>query len=276
MATDPTAPPFLIRLGRAFRNLLIFAVLLAGATGGLYAMSLLNARTWTLEVAQGQLVVLKGKLLPMGSAPFVPGDPLLAEAYAPLDLNGNTALAVVGQHFEDRDELDRALFSVIELLAKPRVASDDKRDLEVGIALVKRAQALRGLSEEQRKTLSQLHAEVAYFLARQRLDESRKQLDDAVLQLKLAADADARHKKDATQMLLAVEPQVKLLSDVLRAAAQGLPLPTSATGEPKSPAAVDPKPDAAPPSPDGRDGAQPPVSRDAGLSEEGEDTPPER
>ncbi|MDX2015432.1 MAG: IF-2 protein [Myxococcaceae bacterium] len=228
MPTDldsPQGPSFLTRLGRAFRNLVIFSLVVAATTGGLYALSLLNAKTWSLEVVGGQLVVMKGRMLPYGSEAFQPSDPKFAEAYAPLDLNGNTALAVVGQRFQDRDELDRALFSVLELLARPRVSSDLKSDLDVGVALVRRAEALSGLSEPQRATLVTLRAEVAYFLAKQRIDEARKQLDEAVAQLKLAADADARHKKEATQMLLAVEPQVRTLSDSLRAAVQGLALP---------------------------------------------------
>lgn len=225
-------PSFLTRLGRAFRNLVIFSVVVTATTGGLYALSLLNAKTWSLEVVGGQLVVMKGRMLPYGSEAFQPSDPKFAEAYAPLDLNGNTALAVVGQRFQDRDELDRALFSVLELLARPRVSSDLKADLDVGVALVRRAEALSGLSEPQRATLVTLRAEVAYFLAKQRIDEARKQLDEAVAQLKLAADADARHKKEATQMLLAVEPQVRTLSDSLRAAVQGLPPPPPVAAPP--------------------------------------------
>jgi hypothetical protein len=31
---------------------------------------------WTLSVIDGQQVMLKGKLLPTGIAPFVPADPL--------------------------------------------------------------------------------------------------------------------------------------------------------------------------------------------------------
>lgn len=247
MDTDPDlkGPSFLSRLGRALRNLVLFAVVVAAATGGLYAASLLNARTWSLEVQGGQLIVTKGKMLPTGTEPFQPADPMLAEAYAPLDLNGNTALAVVGTKYEDRDELDRALFSVIELLAKPRVASDAKRDLDTGVALVKRAEALRGLSEQQRASLKTLKAEVAYFLAKQRIDDARKQLDEALQQLKLAADADARHKKDATQMLLAIEPQVKSLSDTLRAALQGLPPPPAVVPAPAPQQPAPPPPAAA-------------------------------
>jgi hypothetical protein len=231
---DPTLQrgPFFKRLGLAFRNLLIFAVIVSAATAGLYGASLLNARTWGLELAGGQLIVTRGKMLPIGTEAFEPGDPLLAEAYSPLNLNGNTALAAIGQRYHERDELDRALFSVIELLAKPRIASDLKGDLDVGVALVKRAGALRGLSEQQRATLGILRGEVAYFLAKQRIDEARIQLDDALQQLRVAANADSRHKKDATQMLLAVEPQVRSLSDTLRAAVQGLPPPPPSVVQP--------------------------------------------
>lgn len=242
MSTAPSeGPSFFARLGRAFRNLVLFSVVVAAATGGLYAASLLNARTWGLELEGGRLVVTRGRMLPMGTEPFQPADPLLAEAYAPLDLNGNTALAVVGQRYADRDELDRALFSVVELLAKPRVSSDLKQDLDLGVALVRRAEALRGLSEPQRASLSKLKAEVAYFLARQRIDDARKQLDDALQQLKIAADADARHKKDATQLLLSIEGQVKGLSDTLRAATQGLapPPPPQPPSPAPAPLAVD-------------------------------------
>jgi hypothetical protein len=127
---------------------------------------------------------------------------------------------------------------VIELLARPRVASDLKSDLDVGVALVRRAESLSGLSEPQRATLVTLRAEVAYFLAKQRIDDARKQLDEAISQLRLAADADARHKKEATQMLLAVEPQVRSLSDSLRAAVQGLPPPPPAPVAPPPPPVV--------------------------------------
>ncbi|MCA2977580.1 MAG: IF-2 protein [Myxococcaceae bacterium] len=218
-------PSFTARLGRALRNVLIFSVVLAAASAGLYARSQLNAKTWSLAVVEGRLVVLKGRLLPFGFEPYEPPDPRFAEAYAPLELEGNTALAVVGQRFGDRDELDRALFSVLELLARPRVASDLPRDTERGVALVRRAEALSGLSEAQLVTLSSLRAEVAYAVARHQLDTSRKQLDEAVLQLKLAADTGSRHQKAATQLLLSVEPQVRALSDALRAAVHNLPPP---------------------------------------------------
>ncbi len=209
-------PSFGTRLLHALRTVvvLLLVVGLGGAT--VYALSMLNVRTFTLEVRAGQLVVLKGRMLPWGADPWTPADSILADAYAPLDLEGNTALAVVGPRYEDRDELDRALFQVLELLARPRLASDAPKDLDKGLALVRRAEKLTGLTEAQRTTLKKMQADVAFFLARTRLDDARRQLEEALAQLKLAAESDTRNRPQATLMLLAVEPQVKLLATTLR------------------------------------------------------------
>ncbi len=205
------------RLVRAFRNLVLLTLILGLGGAALYATSLVNARTYTLEVRGGQLVVLKGKLMPTGADPWNPSDSLLADAYAPVDLEGNTALTVVGQKFEDRDELDRALFQVLELLARPRLASDVPKDLDRGLTLVRRAEKLNGLTEAQRTSLKKMQTDVAYFLARVRLDDARRQLEEALEQLKLAAESDSKTRPQAALMLLAVEPQVKLLATTLRA-----------------------------------------------------------
>lgn len=210
-------PKFGTRLYRAFRNLVVFSLVVAAAGAAAYAMSLLNARTYLLEVQNGQLVVLKGKMLPTGAAPWYPSDPGLADTYAPIDLQGNTALGVVGQKYQERDELDRALFGVLQMLATPRIASDAPKDLEQGLVYVRRAERLTGLSEDQRAALKKMQVDLAFFLARVRLDDARRQLEEALAQLKLAAESDSRHKAEATLMLMAVEPQVKLLSGTLRA-----------------------------------------------------------
>ncbi|MFO0596034.1 MAG: biopolymer transporter ExbD [Myxococcaceae bacterium] len=205
------------RMVRAFRNLLIFTLILGLTGAALYAASLINARTYTLEVRNGQLVVLKGKMMPTGADPWVPADPTLADAYAPLDLQGNVALTVVGPKYAERDELDRALFIVIDMLARPRLESDQPKDLEIGLALVRRAEKLGGLTTEQRASLKKMQSDVAYFLARVRLDDARRQLEEALVQLKLAAESEGKTRQQASLMLLAVEPQVKLLSTTLRA-----------------------------------------------------------
>lgn len=205
------------RLVRAVRNLFIFVLIVGSAGVAVYALSVTNSKTYSLEVRNGSLVVMKGKLMPTGAEAWLPGEPALADAYAPLDLEGNVALTVVGKKFEDRDELDRALFQVIEMLARPRLSSDQPKDLDHGLLLVRRAEKLHGLTDEQRATLKKMQTDVAYFLARVRLDDARRQLEEALAQLKLAAESESKNRQQAALMLLAVEPQVKLLSTTLRA-----------------------------------------------------------
>lgn len=213
---DPQ-PPFGTRLLRALRNIVFLLLVLGLAGAALYALSLVNSRTYLLDVRGGQLVVLKGKLLPLGAEPWSPSDPVLMDAYAPVALEGNTSLTVAGQRFEDRDELDRALFQVLETLALPRLASDTPKDLEKGLVFVRRAERLNGLTDGQRTSLKKMQRDVAFFLARTRLDDARRQLEDALVQLHLAAESDSKTRGEASLMLLAVEPQVKLLATTLRA-----------------------------------------------------------
>lgn len=205
------------RLLRAIRTLFILCLIVGLGGAAVYALSLVNARTFVLEVHDGRLVVMKGKMMPMGAAPWAPSDPKLVDAYAPIDLEGNVSLTVNGQKFEDRDELDRALFGVLEMLARPRLGSDNPADLEKGLALVRRAEKLNGLTDDQRNSLKKMQSDVAFFLAKIRLDDARRQLEEALVQLKLAAESDSKSKSQASLMLLAVEPQVKLLATTLRA-----------------------------------------------------------
>ena len=146
-------PTFGARLLRAIRNLFILTLIVGSAGAAVYALSQVNARTYVLEVQSGRLVVMKGKMMPTGAAPWAPSDPKLLDAYAPIDLEGNLSLTVNGQKLEDRDEVDRALFGVLEMLARPRLASDVPADLEKGLALVRRAEKLNGLTDDQRTSL---------------------------------------------------------------------------------------------------------------------------
>jgi hypothetical protein len=216
---DPRTPPFGVRLWRALRNLALSALFLALAAAAAYGASVVNSHTFRLEIRDGQLVVLKGKLLPVGADPWTPLDPQLADAYAPLDLEGNTSVVAAGQRFEERDELDRSLYQVLQLLARPRLTSDLPRDLEKALGYVRRAERLTGLSPEQRVDLKHMQQDLAFFLAQQRLDDARRQLEEALSQLKLSSESDSRHREQAGLLLLAVEPQVKLLSTTLRSTA---------------------------------------------------------
>ncbi|HEX4621614.1 MAG TPA: IF-2 protein, partial [Myxococcaceae bacterium] len=221
---------------------------LVGAVG--FLLSQLNARTFTIEDQNGSLVVLKGRELPLGSDPYKPQDAALADAYAALPLDGMPLdPALLQQRFTDRDELDRALFEVLQKLALPRVATDDPAALERGFYYMQRADKLGGITPDQRTQLQKLKADVSFYQGRVKLDEARKRITDALAELRLAADSQNRHSRSANQMLLAVEKPAKALEDALREAVNSLstppPTPTPAVDAPK-PGTPAPTPTAAP------------------------------
>jgi hypothetical protein len=241
MRTQPEEPSLGRRAGRAFTRLLVtlLVVALIGVVG--YLLSILNARTFTLEEQAGKLVVLKGRMFPVGSDPFRPADPFLADAYAPIPLEGQPVGTLILEKFRDRDELDRALFGLLEMLARPRVASDEPQALEKGLYFLRRAEKLHGLTEEQRRSLKAMQAEVAFYQARSKLDDARKLVAEGLSQLRVASESQTRNARNAHQMLVEVEPSAKALEQALRRAVHTL----SAPATPMEPAPTEPK--AAPP-----------------------------
>ena len=228
------------RLMRGVKQLVVTLLVVGLAAGVAFLLSQLNARTFTLQVQGGQLVVMKGRMLPWGAVPYQPSDSRLADTYAPIALEGHAVTSLVAQRFTERDELDRALFPVLEALARPRIATDEPAVVERGVYYLRRAERLSGLSEEQRTALKGMMAEVAYYQARQKLDEARRLIAEALGQLKLASESDNRHSKSATQMLSKVTPSTTALEQALREAVHTLstprekeapePAPTAPTG----------------------------------------------
>lgn len=242
------------KAARFFKRLVITTVVLTLAGASLYLASMLNARTFSLEIQNGQLVVTKGRMMPTGAEPWKPGDAQLADAYAPLELEGTSPMGVVGMKFTERDELDRALWGVIEGLARFRVNSDDPKQLERGLYYIRRGDRLSGLSNEQKLSLAQLKADVAFYTARARLEDAQKQTEEALVQLKLAAQAQNRHARAANQMLTEVEPSAKALSEALRKAVHTLSAPAE---PPKPPPAPEPEKKVEPPAPAPPEAAKP-------------------
>jgi len=265
---DPVKPRrgrrFMTGLLRTFTVLLLIA--LVGAVGWL--VSERNARTFTLGVENGKLVVLKGRMLPTGADPWTPGDPMLADTYAPIPLEGVTpSQTLLDARFSDRDELDRALFRVLEELARPRIRSDDEKALEQGLYYLRRAQRLTGLSQEQRITLERMQTEVAFYQAKLKLDVARRTVAEAITQLELAANAQGPNAQRAARMVQTIIGPARSLERALRtaseAADEGAP-EVPAQAEPASPAPTPEKeqapeavPTAPPPTPDAGAAPQP-------------------
>lgn len=248
---------FGIRAKRTFTRLVVVLVILGLAGVAAVLLSQLNSRTWTLGQEAGALVVMKGRMLPMGAEPFRPSDPALADAYAPIPLEGQPVGTLLERKFSDRDELDRALFELLERLAMERITSNDPRELERGLYFVRRAERLSGITEEQRTVLKKLQAEVSFYLARTKLDDARKLIAEGMAQLKLAADSQSRNARAAHQMIAEVEPVAQNLEEALRRAVHSIseaPPPRSA---PETNAAPDRPAEGTPPPPDAQQGTPP-------------------
>ncbi|MFL5350309.1 MAG: IF-2 protein [Hyalangium sp.] len=246
------------RAMRAFTRLVVTLLVLAMGGAVAFLLSQLNARTFTLEVDNGQLIVMKGRMLPSGAAPYQPSDVGLADTYAPIPLEGHDVpSSLLTERFSERDELDRALFSQLEALARPRIASEDPQKVERGVYYLRRAERLTGLSQEQHTTLKAMLADVAYYQARQKLEDARKLITDAMAQLRMAAEGDNRHSRSANQMLSKVEPAATKLEQDLLDAVHTLSGPASQDEQPPAPAA--PAAPAAAPGTPGPTGQQPPA-----------------
>jgi hypothetical protein len=231
------------RAGRAFTRLVVTLIVLGLVGAVAFLLSQLNARTFTLEMVDGKLVVMKGRALPLGTEPYRPSEPALAAAYAPFDLQGGGAGGLSGARFDERDAMDRALFSQLEGLARPKLVSDDPNVLAQGLALLGRMQKLGGVSDEQRRTLKVLESEVAFFQARTRLDGARRDIGEAMTQLRLSSESGSRHARAATRMMTAIEPAAAALEDALRRAVYTLDtdadVPAASRLPPPTPSATD-------------------------------------
>jgi hypothetical protein len=212
-------------------------------------LSQLNARTFTIRQEGELLVVHKGRAFPAGSEPYHPSDPLLADTYAPIPSERLQVGALLERRFTDRDELDRALFDVLEKLARPKLYSDESVDLDRGLYFVRRAEKLKGLTEEQRAALKGMQSELSYYLARTRLDDARRQLAEAMAQLQIAADSNDRNARSAHQMLLEVREPGKALEEALRRAVHSLSTPAKSPDTPAAPAPAPAAPAPAAPAP---------------------------
>jgi hypothetical protein len=224
------------RLMRGFKQVLMTLLVLGMAGAVAFLLSQLNARTFTLKQQGEHLVVMKGRMLPWGAVPYQPSDPRLADTYAPIPLEGQAVTSLLSQRFTERDELDRALFPVLESLARPRIATDEPAVVERGVYYLRRAERLSGLTEEQRTALKGLLAEVAYYQARQKLDEARRLIAEAMAQLKLASESENRHSRNATEMLSKVTPSTTALEQALREAVHTLSAPRAKENPEPAPA----------------------------------------
>ncbi len=205
--------------------LVVFAVL-GGAI--LWLVSERNAKTFAVELRAGELVVLKGRELPTGFAPYSPVDKLLARAYAPIPLSGDSPGELLNAPYPDKDRLDQALFRTLRAWVEVRLDADDPERLAQALKYLRRAELLMGITADQRDELRALQGKVAYVEGRARLEEAEVALREATARLRLAAEVRGRYSREAGELFERVNPLSEQLSRTVRqtapretAAAQG-------------------------------------------------------
>ena len=171
----PPAKPRRIRWRRILGTLLFLA--LAGA--GVYGASWFNARRYFLVVDATEVKIRKGRMLPVGHEAFVPADPALRKAYQPFPLPGGMKLPRGESVFDDRVELDQAIFRILEDALEFSLAADNARTPELTAKYLQQIRALPGLNAQQQVRIAKLARDAIYVEARGFSDEAERLLDKA-------------------------------------------------------------------------------------------------
>jgi hypothetical protein len=230
MANGPES--FGRRVQRAFIRLVVFVIVVAllGLSG--FLLSMLNSRRFSVREVNDHLIVFKGRNLPLGALPYQPTEPRLKEAYAPLPLHGTHLGSLAERTFDEREELDRALFELIRLLAEPRLRDENGERIEEGLYYLQRASLLHDITSEQRQALARMQTDIAYYRGRTLLAQAQKLIAEAQEQLGLAAKTENPHQRSAQQMLLEIEAPTKALEEGLRRSVHLLSAPPPAAPAP--------------------------------------------
>jgi hypothetical protein len=190
-----------------------------------------NARTWSLVPADGRLVVMKGYLLPVGRGAFETSDPAVAAAYAPLVPPPGKTLPPE-RSFDERGQVDQALYDLAAGWAREEIASGDPARLERGLVYLARAEKLPGLSPAQREDLAALRAESGYQEAMRLLGRAVDELREAADRLRRTSTSRSAHAADAGRLLRELEPAMDQASAALRRAEGTRPPPAAPAPEP--------------------------------------------
>lgn len=230
---------------------LLLAVGLAVAVAWLLAER--NARQWWLVPEDGKVVVKKGVFFPAGKAAFQSADPEATRTYAPLVVPPGVSAPALEAAYDDRAELDQALFDLLARWARDDIQSQQMERMERARAHLSRASRLAGLSPAQREQLRALQAETAFQEAVGHLQEGANALRRALEGLKLAAEARGPVAAEAAALEKSLEPVStatgQLMLEASRFAAERYRAapPVPAVPAPGLPALGSPAPTGAPP-----------------------------
>lgn len=189
----------------------LMVLLMIGLTGAvLYLLSDINRRTYRLAQVGQQMVVQKGKFFPTGFEAYTPSEERLLNAYSPVTVPTDS-LVPGGQVFEDRTDLDRALFAILAGWAREHLGSDDVTLSSQAAQYIERCIQLPGVSEEQRKDIAILRADLSYRQGQSLLAGIVQQLEAAALQFKQAIEEGTSFQNEAAESLMQVQTRIDAL-----------------------------------------------------------------
>lgn len=210
-AWTPTPPPS--KTKGFFKSLgtWVMLIVMLGLTGAvLYLLSDLNRRTYRLAQVGQTMVVQKGKFLPTGFETYQPDEARLREAYSPITLPTGEQVPG-GQRFEDRTDLDRAMFSILAAWARDQLGNDDLTISSQAADYIQRCILLPGVSEEQRRDIAVLRADLSFRKGQNLLTGIVNQLESAASQFKEAIEQGTSFKGQAQKSLAQVQERIKVL-----------------------------------------------------------------
>jgi hypothetical protein len=186
-------------------------VLVVGLFGAvMYLASERNARKWFLAVDNGQLTVQRGRMFVTGTRTLGAGDGEFGKAYAPISLPKDAK--VQEGEYDDRAQLDRALFEQLLPVAKAAADKPDAASQADAMQLADRASELPGLSAQQLEQLQALRGDLAFAAAEAQLKSAASQVEAARRLLLQARERGGRHALQAGALGDELKPLVDKLA----------------------------------------------------------------
>lgn len=157
-------------------------------------------------------MVEQGRFFPVGFSYYQPDSTALKEAYAPIDVPMGESVEA-GIPFDDRSEIDRALYVRLASWARQRLAASDSAALAMGINYVRRLEALPSLSESQRHELRGMRADAAFRQGEGLLEGIALTLHHAASQFALALELGTSHAEKARADLQTIDEKLRQLGE---------------------------------------------------------------
>ncbi|MEO1481476.1 MAG: hypothetical protein AAFU77_05170 [Myxococcota bacterium] len=193
-------------------GVVVVGLIVAGLVGVVgYLLSEINRGRYRLASDEGTLIVQRGAYLPMGFMAFEPQAEDLIRCYSPLPIPKGSSVNTA-EVFDDRSDLDRALFAVLAGWSRSLIESPEEEDFKLAMAYVERAELLPGLSEEQRVELKLLRADTSFANGRRILNDVANQLTKARASFEMAVELGTSTAAEAEGWIAEIDRRLRALN----------------------------------------------------------------